>query len=70
VRKKFPLLKKLKHGCESWSERFEREKKKSDGNKFMSKDSTSNKVEGNDGMKMFGNDMMSRANEGGIKFVS
>ena len=31
----------------------------------MTKDSTSNKVESNEGIKMFGNDLTLKANEGG-----
>ena len=68
MHKKVPLLKKLKHGCESWSERFWRERK-SDRNKFMSKDGTSNKVEGSEGIKMFGNDFMLRAIDRGLKLI-
>jgi len=41
-------------------------KKKSDRNKFMSKEDTNNKVEGNEGIKMFGNVLMLRANEGDV----
>jgi hypothetical protein len=35
----------------------------------MTKGGTSNKVEGNEGIKIFGKDLTMRADEGGIKII-
>ena len=40
-----------------------------DSNAFMTKDATSNRVEGADKIKMSGNDLTLRANEGDIKLI-
>lgn len=58
-----PLLKKLRAGLNVCGWRLR------DSNTFMTKVATSNRVEGSDKIKMSGNDLTLRVNEGDIKLI-